>query len=203
MSPLPLATPPLVLAPPPVGRPAADVVARASASLALALGLPRPAARAAGRRAARLWRRHRLAGSDCDLLATLGQGHPSSLQTPVRVRGMGIHLVCPHHLTVALGHAEVAYLPAGRLVGLGRLARLARRACARLVLQEQATQEMADVLVRALGAQASWVQITAAHPCVGISAPRSHPAQAISQAGAGDAAAQARLQAWLRPPRGD
>ena len=179
----------------------ADPVAEASCQLARALGMAAPAARAAGRRAARLWRRHLLAGAHQDPLAVIGPGHPSALTTPVHVGNIGIHMVCPHHLTVALGHAELAYLPAGRIVGLGRLASLVQACCARLVLQEEASQHIAQALWQALGARATWVQLTAAHPCVGVPAPGSHGAAATCQATAGEPAAQADLQRWLRPVR--
>jgi GTP cyclohydrolase IA len=109
-----------------------------------------------------------------------------------------VHLVCPHHLTVALGHAHLAYLPRGRVVGFGALTRLARALTARLVLQEDATRELAEALVAGIDAGAAAAMIEAAHPCHSVAHAGAHDAQAVTFATAGDERSARRLEQALR-----
>lgn len=139
------------------------------------------------RRAAALWAEHLLSGEGEDLGRIVGAGMRSPNDTPVAVTHIGMHLVCPHHLTVAFGEAHVAYAPAGRLVGFGTLTRLVRACTARFVLQEDAGQLVADALVTHLRARAAAVMLSATHPCHNVSMPRAHKARATTWAHAGKA----------------
>src|SRR5512141_241924 len=105
----------------------------AFAELTAALGVPPdPELARTPARAAELWARHLVAGAGVDLASTLGEATPSKSTAPVSLFGLGVHLVCPHHLTVAFGQAHVAYVPGGRIVGFGALARLVAAATSRL-----------------------------------------------------------------------
>ncbi|MBI3178838.1 MAG: GTP cyclohydrolase I [Deltaproteobacteria bacterium] len=149
-------------------------------------------------RAARLWREHLLAGQGLDPAQVLGRGSASSSRAAVSLRGVGVHLVCPHHLTVAFGEAHLAYLPAGRLAGFGALIRLVRACTARLVLQEEATQRIADALTHGLDARAAVAMIDARHPCHAVAYGASHRARAVTWAQAGVAKDAAALRNLLR-----
>lgn len=137
--------------------------------------------------AARLWTEHLLSGEGVDLAKTLGRGSRSRARAPVTLLDIGVHLVCPHHLTVAFGHAHLAYLPNGRLAGFGALARLVKSATARLVLQEEAAETIAATMVEHLGARAAVVVIDATHPCHNVPYGRSHRARAVTWGRAGSA----------------
>lgn len=166
---------------------------------------PRGILRDTAARAAALWADYLLAGEGADLAAIIGRGMPTTTETPVSVFDIGAHLVCPHHLTVAFGHAHVAYAPQARLLGLGTISELVRVCTARLVLQEDAGNDIATALVQHLGAHAAVVLIDAVHPCHNVPHPRSHNARTVSWGAAGDAARIRELKSlvlagWQRSP---
>lgn len=147
------------------------------------------------RRAAELWDTHLLRGTSEGLASALGEVIEDATHTePVSMLDMGVHMVCPHHLTVSFGHAHVAYLPAGKIIGFGALAELVERATGRLVLQEQATGDIARALHAHLDARATVAAIEATHPCHNIPHARSHAARALTWASCGDLATVSELK---------
>ena len=93
-----------------------------------------------------------LAGYDMDPAKILGDPVEGEADPDVVVvGGLRFHAMCPHHLLPYRGVAHVAYLPAGKLVGFGRLAELVDCFTKRLTLQERATHQIADALVPAPG----------------------------------------------------
>ena len=86
----------------------------------------------------------------------------------VVVGGLRFHAMCPHHLLPYRGVAHVAYLPAGKLVGFGRLAELVDCFTKRLTLQERATHQIADALCRHLGARGAGCVIEAEQLCLAL-----------------------------------
>jgi GTP cyclohydrolase I len=103
-------------------------------------------------RVARLWESEFLAGYDMDPAKILGDPVQGEADPDVVVvGGLRFHAMCPHHLLPYRGVAHVAYLPAGKLVGFGRLAELVDCFTKRLTLQERATHQIADALCRHLG----------------------------------------------------
>ncbi|MEE8408582.1 MAG: GTP cyclohydrolase I [Myxococcota bacterium] len=149
-------------------------------------------------RAATLWSEHLLAGEGADLGELLGRGSRSKARAPVLLLDVGVHLVCPHHLTVAFGQAHVAYLPGGRLAGFGALARLINACTARLILQEDAAAMISTALVERLGARAAVAVIEARHPCHNVLHARSHRARAVTWGRHGDATGCRDLSSKLR-----
>jgi GTP cyclohydrolase I len=79
--------------------------------------------------------------------------------------------VCPHHLLPLMGQATVAFLPAGRVPGFGRIAQLIDVLAHRLILQEDLTQSIADHLAKGLEAKAVVVVLEAQHTCVAVTDP--------------------------------
>lgn len=168
-------------------KPHRRAVQKAFADLLAALGAtPSGQLRGAPQRAAALWSEHLLAGEREDLASIIGSGIRTTHPTPVAVTRIGMHLVCPHHLTVAFGEAHVAYAPAGRLVGFGTLTRLVKACTARFVLQEEAGQLVANALAEHLHARAAAVMLVATHPCHNITMPRAHKARTATWAHAGN-----------------
>lgn len=171
---------------------------RAFAALLRALGAkPEGDLRHSPGRAADLWTQHLLAGEGADLGKALGRGIAHACRTPVVIADMGVHLVCPHHLTVAFGKAHLAYLPGGRIAGLGALSTAARLCTSRFILQEQATQDLAAALVEHLDAVAAVALIEATHPCHNVPHGRSHEARAVTWGHAGSAEALPELRAGV------
>jgi GTP cyclohydrolase I len=172
-------------------------VERAFAELLRALGVERDEVSGTPRRAAALWIEQLTAGEGVELGELLGRGIKHRGRTPVILTHIGIHLVCPHHLTVAFGEAHVGYVPAGRIVGFGALSRVAEAACARLVLQETAAHDIAVAVHEQLGAEAAVVMLEAVHPCHNLKHPRSQKAEVVTWAAAGDERSAARLERLL------
>lgn len=117
----------------------------------------------------------------------------------VVVRDIAATVTCPHHLLPAQGFVHLAYVPNGRLTGLGALARLVDCFSRRLVLQETMTRNVAEALVTHLGARAAGCVADLSSACLTARGERRHGARVVSLATAGDAECIARLDALLAP----
>ena len=73
---------------------------------------------------------------------------------------------CEHHLMPFFGKAHVAYIPNGKVVGISKLARCVEVYAARLQLQEQMTSQVADAMMKYLGARGVMVMVEAEHTCM-------------------------------------
>jgi len=120
-------------------------------------------------RVARLWESEFLAGYGMDPAKILGDPVQGEADPDVVVvGGLRFHAMCPHHLLPFRGVAHVAYLPAGKLVGFGRLAELVDCFTKRLTLQERATHQIADALCQHLGARGAGCVIEADQLCLAL-----------------------------------
>jgi GTP cyclohydrolase I len=86
----------------------------------------------------------------------------------VIVRDIGFESICEHHLLPFTGKAHVAYLPNGKIVGLSKLARVVEALARRPQVQERMTEELADLLMRALDARGVGVIVEASHTCMTV-----------------------------------
>ncbi len=86
----------------------------------------------------------------------------------VLVRDIGFCSMCEHHLLPFIGHAHLAYIPSGKVVGLSKLARVVEVVSRRPQVQERMTEEIANMLVQELGAKGVAVVIEASHSCMTI-----------------------------------
>ena len=73
---------------------------------------------------------------------------------------------CEHHIAPIIGKAHVAYLPATRVVGISKLARLVEVYARRLQIQEKMTAQIANTLDEVLRPKGVAVVIEAAHQCM-------------------------------------
>jgi GTP cyclohydrolase I len=73
---------------------------------------------------------------------------------------------CEHHILPFDGIAHIAYLPADRVVGLSKLARLVDCFARRLQIQERMTQHIAQALMTHLGARGAAVLVEGVHGCM-------------------------------------
>jgi GTP cyclohydrolase I len=92
----------------------------------------------------------------------------------VLVRSIPIHSVCEHHLLPFVGVAHVGYLPADRILGLSKLARVVEMFAHAAQVQERLTRQVADWLDTHLQPRGVGVVIEAEHMCMtlrGVQAP--------------------------------
>src|ERR1700677_4031735 len=86
----------------------------------------------------------------------------------VLLRDISFHSLCEHHLLPFTGKAHVAYLPAGKVVGLSKLARLVEDFARRPQVQERLTMQIADALMDELSPVGAACVIEASHTCMTI-----------------------------------
>jgi len=84
----------------------------------------------------------------------------------VTLRDIELHSHCEHHMVPFIGVAHVAYVPAQRVVGISKIARLVECFARRLQIQEKLTQQIADALAETLQPRGVAVVIEAGHQCM-------------------------------------
>ncbi|HWX46928.1 MAG TPA: GTP cyclohydrolase I FolE [Roseomonas sp.] len=84
----------------------------------------------------------------------------------VVLRDVRLESHCEHHVVPILGKVHIAYLPAGRVVGISKLARVVDAYAKRLQIQERLTAQIADTIQAALQPRGVAVVIEAAHQCM-------------------------------------
>jgi GTP cyclohydrolase I len=90
--------------------------------------------------------------------------------------------LCQHHLLPFVGVAHVGYLPAGRILGLSKLARVVERFARRLQLQERLTTQVADWLQAQLDPKGVGVVLEAEHQCMTLRGVRAAGARTVTSA---------------------
>jgi GTP cyclohydrolase I len=108
------------------------------------------------------------AGLRTDAAAVLAKTFTEKYDEMVVVKAISFESVCEHHLLPFFGKAHIGYLPAGRIVGLSKLARAVEILSRRPQVQERMTQELADLLMSEIGARGVGVVLEAAHTCMAI-----------------------------------
>ncbi len=73
---------------------------------------------------------------------------------------------CEHHLAPIIGKAHVAYLPANRVVGISKLARVVETYARRLQVQEKMNAQIANCIQKVLDPKGVAVVIEAQHQCM-------------------------------------
>ncbi len=84
----------------------------------------------------------------------------------VLLRNIRLESVCEHHMAPIIGRVHVAYLPAHRVVGISKLARVVEAYGKRLQIQEKLTAQIANVIAEVLEPRGVAVVIEAAHQCM-------------------------------------
>jgi GTP cyclohydrolase IA len=90
--------------------------------------------------------------------------------------------LCQHHLLPFTGVAHVGYLPAGRILGLSKLARVVELFARRLQLQERLTTQVADWLQVQLEPKGVAVVLEAEHLCMTVRGVKAAGARTVTSA---------------------
>lgn len=86
----------------------------------------------------------------------------------VVVKDIDFYSHCEHHMVPFFGKAHIAYIPGEQVVGISKLARLVECYARRLQIQERMTTQIADDIMKYLGARGAMVVINAEHLCMGM-----------------------------------
>ena len=84
----------------------------------------------------------------------------------VIVRNIELYSLCEHHMLPFIGKCHVAYLPAGKVLGLSKIARIVDLFARRLQIQEVLTKQIADCVNNAIEGKGVGVVIEAQHMCM-------------------------------------
>jgi len=86
----------------------------------------------------------------------------------VLLKDIPFYSICEHHLLPFIGHAHVAYVPRGKVIGVSKLARIVASFARRPQVQERLTTQIAEFLMEKLNARGAAVVMEAAHTCMTI-----------------------------------
>lgn len=81
-------------------------------------------------------------------------------------KNITLHSYCEHHFVPIIGHAHVAYISNGKVIGLSKINRIVRHFAKRPQVQERLTEQIAAELKRVLQTEDVAVMIDAKHFCV-------------------------------------
>jgi GTP cyclohydrolase I len=124
----------------------------------------------------------------------------------VLVKDIPFDSFCEHHLMPFTGKAHVAYIPAGKIVGLSKLARVVESFARRPQVQERLTSQIADLIMSRLNPKGVAVVIEASHTCMTVRGVRKPGSTMVTSALRGlfheEAAARSEVMTLLSSDSG-
>ena len=90
--------------------------------------------------------------------------------------------MCPHHLLPVIYRISVAYLPKEKVLGISKLSRLASMMARRPVLQEDLTDELAEILHDKLESAGAAAYVEGLHLCMAARGINAHEARVVTSA---------------------
>ena len=146
-----------------------DCIREAVASILRAIGEDpaREALKDTPARVARLYG-ELFSGIGKDPVDMLRTGFDEEYRDLVVLKDVHFFSICEHHLLPFSGTADIGYVPNGRVVGIGKLARALDALARRPQLQERLTAQLADAIDSALEPSGVAVVLRAEHLCVAI-----------------------------------
>jgi GTP cyclohydrolase IA len=100
----------------------------------------------------------------------------------VIVRDIEFYSLCEHHLLPFIGHAHIAYMPAGKVIGLSKIPRIVDMYARRLQVQERLTRQIADLLQELLDPGGVAVVMEGMHLCSMMRGVKKHDARLTTSA---------------------
>lgn len=123
----------------------------------------------------------------------------------VLLKDVSFHSHCEHHMVPIIGKAHVAYLPAGRVVGLSKIARVVDIFARRLQTQEALTAQIASTIQGVLEPRGVAVLIEAEHMCMSMRGIQKQGSTTLTTTFTGafktQPEEQVRFMTMLRDPR--
>jgi GTP cyclohydrolase I len=84
----------------------------------------------------------------------------------VVLRDISFESHCEHHIAPMIGRVHIGYLPADKVVGISKLARVVDGYARRLQVQEKLTAQIADCIADVLRPRGVGVVVDAVHECM-------------------------------------
>ena len=100
----------------------------------------------------------------------------------VIVRDIEFYSLCEHHLLPIIGRAHIAYMPAGKVIGLSKIPRIVDIFARRLQVQERLTRQIADLLQELLEPHGVAVVMEGMHLCTMMRGVKKHDARLTTSA---------------------
>lgn len=100
----------------------------------------------------------------------------------VIVRDIEFYSLCEHHLLPFIGRVHVAYMPAGKVIGLSKIPRIVDVYARRLQVQERMTRQIADSLQQLLEPHGVAVVAEGLHMCTMMRGVKKHDARLTTSA---------------------
>jgi GTP cyclohydrolase I len=100
----------------------------------------------------------------------------------VLLKDISFYSICEHHLLPFIGIAHIAYIPAGKIVGLSELAKALEVLAKRPQVQERLTSQLADLLMERLKPKGAMVVIDAEHLCLSMRGIKKPGARTVTSA---------------------
>lgn len=100
----------------------------------------------------------------------------------VVVRDIEFYSLCEHHMLPFVGRVHVAYLPAGKVIGLSKIPRIVDMYARRLQIQERMTRQIADYVQKAVEPHGVAVIVEALHMCAMMRGVKKHDARMTTSA---------------------
>ena len=96
------------------------------------------------------------------------------------LRGIPFESHCEHHMAAIIGRAWVGYVPAQRVVGISKLARVVEIYAKRLQIQERMTAQIANAVQDGLQPKGVGVVIKATHQCLSARGVHKHDTDLVT-----------------------
>jgi len=125
-------------------------------------------------RVGRMWVEELTIGYDVDVPSLFRLFDAEDFAGMIVVKDIPVRSLCEHHLVPIVGYAHLGYFPAGRVIGLSKLARLVEAYARRLQVQERLTRQVHAAMSEHLEQNGVAVMIEAEHMCMtlrGVQAP--------------------------------
>lgn len=100
----------------------------------------------------------------------------------VIVTNIEYYSMCEHHLLPFFGVAHVGYIPNGKVIGLSKIPRIVDMFARRFQIQEQMTQQIADIINETLKPDGVGVIIEGQHMCMMMRGVQKDQARMITSA---------------------